>query len=192
MPLGCPLGKPVFLSSYMGFSQRFQLYQIVSVVYVCLLAAAAAWLPEAKPIWVSLKRNAWKGMIYETSNLQEPHSPLVSGYDRAWVRCSGCPHLIFQPDSFNHEHTNWENTKPDLSIRLSVLWKEWEACCLEAWTALRSTASSGKLDAKSYQFVLWGSGFGYGVVVVGEGPISAPPMEISSKVDLVYKKYFRT
>lgn len=35
-------------------------------------------------------------------------------------------------------------------------------------------------------------GFGYRVGVVGEDPISAPPMEISSKVDLVYKKHFRT
>lgn len=156
------------LSSFMGFSQRFQIYQIISVVYVCLLVTAAVWLPEAKPIRVRLKRNAWKGVIYETSHLQEPHSLLVSGYERAWVRCPGCPHLIVQPDSFNHEHTNWENTK--------------------AFSPLKGMRSLLLATNSFFEKV----GFGYGVVVVGEDPISAPPMEISSKVDLVYKKYFRT
>lgn len=46
------------LSSYMGFSQRFQIYQIVNVLYVCLLATAAVWLPEVQPVRVSLKMNA--------------------------------------------------------------------------------------------------------------------------------------
>lgn len=58
------------LSSYMGFSWRFQLYQIVSVrMSAWCMYAAAVWLPEVKPVRVSLKRNAWKGVIYETSNL---------------------------------------------------------------------------------------------------------------------------
>lgn len=158
MPRGMSLGK-VCLHTWVSPGDFSFTKQSVWRMSAWCIYAAAVWLPEAKPVRVSLKRNAWKGVIYETSNLQESHSPLVPGYDRAWVRCPGCPHLIFQPDSFNHEHTHWENTKPDLSIRLSVLWKEWEACCLEGWTALRSPASSGKLDAKSYQFVLWGSGF---------------------------------